>query len=453
MALTVDPCPTVATSPLIQLTGTKDPSVSIVYVDNSSARSNYPSATEWRADLLLAPGHNTVSVQGEDVAGTKTGVLSISIELPAPRPSLHNTFGTLDEYGLELGLSRLPGEKNFFYRARLLAVETLRPNSSYPGLLYAVARDLSVQIEEAALTISVLEDSVGQKRLTNAFLTIDPMVVWVEAKQFLRTREIHRVDPGSLRIVLDYHAVDEVSIQLTDIAGSVIHDLDYLYDDQHRWITVKDPNLAGQYLLATYQYRYRIDLQSDTTVAYLMKLLQDIKNPEEPALSVLLSGNGDRLARLLIRPARSSLDSELTIDYCPIGLFPLHDREVVDRKLNPDGTFFESTALKYVRQLRTLARDRWRDLLLDRDLVGADIPNQQYSHLPNLLEPRLGYWLCQNPTHTVQRTVHEDAAYHHECPVDRIALLEYRGTPVNRIRSGKAGVNSLYVVGVNKHNT
>jgi len=58
-------------------------------------------------------------------------------------------FNQLDEWGISLGLIRLPGEGNKDYKARLLDVFAHRANSTFIGLIHGLTRELGFEIYDA----------------------------------------------------------------------------------------------------------------------------------------------------------------------------------------------------------------------------------------------------------------------------------------------------------------
>lgn len=86
------------------------------------------------ADQQPPFGFVTLTVMDEQ------GRVVTSEDLPL---TLHSVWNFLDEFGLLLDLPRLYGERNHEYKERLLAVFQYPANSSRPGLLNALARELA----------------------------------------------------------------------------------------------------------------------------------------------------------------------------------------------------------------------------------------------------------------------------------------------------------------------
>jgi len=452
ISITVDKIDPFSTSPFLTLSGRKDPTVSTVYINGSSDVSTYPSSSEWSAAIILSPGENRITIQGEDVALNKTSVEEVVVELPLGEGNISPVFGTLDEYGLELGLPRLEGEKNQHYHNRLLDVEAKRGNASYPGLLHATARALSTELDEEVLTITVRDDtSLGKKAATNATLEIDPVSLWFSADEFVEDKEPYHVDRGTLTIALTKWPLDTNALRISSRSGESIPSRDWVWDDYRNEITFKRKGLGGSWIFLTYAYRERIEVGIDLTLDQLALAIADLRDPQDNQLfTVTQLGDTSRPARFLLRATETLIGTGLSLDYYPVGMFPLVDRRVIDSRLNSDGTFIHSQAEAIAKLSRETARDRWSDLVMDKDSLSTAIPNQRHAYLPRIWDARHGYWLCEDPNHTQKRTAHEDAATGHLCPVDQLARLRYIGDPRREIRSGIAGKYSLKLLGLRK---
>jgi len=338
ISITIDRIEPTSNSPFVVLSGDRDPTISAVYVDGSSSATTYPAATRWQSEFLLVPGENEIEVVGEDVALNRTSVATVTVTLPDPSTEIHNIFGVLDDYGLELGLPRLPGEKNYHYWNRLLDVELKRPNSSYPGLLHAFARALSSEIDEDVLAFTVLTDTTTKKKvLTGPTIEMSPGVMWVGADEFIQSQEEHRVDAGDMRVSLNKWLDDPSRLVVQSSDGSSVPDRQYQYDSYYNRLTFNSPSMENDWVFLTYPYRERIEINTTSTLSSLKNDLEALQGPRgRQALSVSVLGDDTRLARFLIRISQQSLVDDLALDYYPVGLWPLYDQEIIDRWIAPE---------------------------------------------------------------------------------------------------------------------
>ena len=109
--------------------------------------------------------------------------------LPVTSSSLHAVWNGLDEIGLTVGLSRLVGETNALYRARLEDVFARPGNSTYQGLVYSLAREFGIAIQPA-MTLTPLSGDPPRAILENQCLTLYSDLDSIVATWFLRDPDI-----------------------------------------------------------------------------------------------------------------------------------------------------------------------------------------------------------------------------------------------------------------------
>jgi hypothetical protein len=84
-------------------------------------------------------------------------------------PQIYNVWNCFDEFGLLLGLPRIPGEKNRAYKARLLDVYVHPANSTYQGLINGISRELGISPASVRVfSIQELLDPANPNNLLNA---------------------------------------------------------------------------------------------------------------------------------------------------------------------------------------------------------------------------------------------------------------------------------------------
>jgi len=93
-------------------------------------------------------------------------------------PVVHAVYNELDRIGLLLGLPRLPEEKNYVYKQRLMDVMVHRADSSYLGLIHGITRELGLSIQD---TLKIIPSVDGN----GDFLLPNPAVVFLETKAYL----------------------------------------------------------------------------------------------------------------------------------------------------------------------------------------------------------------------------------------------------------------------------
>jgi hypothetical protein len=73
---------------LLTLSGTKDPSITTIYINNISTLATYPTNTTWQAQVTIVPGTNTYTIYGKDGNNNQSNNTSITI--------MKNKFGDIN---------------------------------------------------------------------------------------------------------------------------------------------------------------------------------------------------------------------------------------------------------------------------------------------------------------------------------------------------------------------
>ena len=159
------------------ITGTKEPGVYIFVKNNSGewGQATYTDGiggTTWSFNLGLISGTNTIQAVSAPTTSTD-GALSnpdyATIELIFQEPEAHNIWNHFDEFGLLLGLDRIPGEKNKQFKARLIDVYTNPANSTLSGLEYGISRELGVNPDKIRIEeLGKLMDSNYNNNMLNS---------------------------------------------------------------------------------------------------------------------------------------------------------------------------------------------------------------------------------------------------------------------------------------------
>jgi hypothetical protein len=138
------------------VTGTKMAGLYVFYRNNKGAwiEVAYPdglAGSKWSKSVPLVPGMNNIDVVSSVSSVTTSGIstlASASIHLIVSSPEPYNIWNSFDEFGLLLGLPRIPAETNAEYKTRLLDVYKNPANSTYQGLMNGISRELGIPIED-----------------------------------------------------------------------------------------------------------------------------------------------------------------------------------------------------------------------------------------------------------------------------------------------------------------
>lgn len=159
------------------VTGTKSPGL-FVFVRNNSGdwnQASYPngiSGSTWSHNIGLVSGLNYIEAMSALTIHTEAATsvpVSAEIYLIVSTPDVYNIWNCFDEFGLLLGLPRIPGEKNRAYKARLLDVYTNPANSTYSGLINGISRELGIASSRISIEkLSDLMDPTHSGNLLNS---------------------------------------------------------------------------------------------------------------------------------------------------------------------------------------------------------------------------------------------------------------------------------------------
>jgi hypothetical protein len=158
------------------VTGTKTANL-YVYVNNNDGpwcEAIYPNGiagSTWSYGFPLVAGDNNIKAV-TSLTQSSLGILSQSamndIYLAVSIPEAYNVWNCFDEFGLLLGLPRIPEEKNCDYKKRLQRVYQLPANSTAVGLQNAMSRDLGVDPSSVSIfRLSDLMDPTYSGNLLN----------------------------------------------------------------------------------------------------------------------------------------------------------------------------------------------------------------------------------------------------------------------------------------------
>lgn len=146
------------------ITGTKSSGLYIFVRNNSGEwiQATYPdglTGVTWSLNVGLTSGINYIEAISALTSHTEAAIsnpVPATIYLIVSTPEVFNIWNHFDEFGLLLGLERIPGEKNRDYKERLLGVYTNPSNSTYDGLRNGISRELG--LEASDITIEKLSD-------------------------------------------------------------------------------------------------------------------------------------------------------------------------------------------------------------------------------------------------------------------------------------------------------
>jgi len=414
-SFTVDPPNTTQRSPFVTLRGTKTVDTTAVFVNATSGTSRYPTNTSWEADILLTKGVNTITVYAEDTNSNRTNDTVLSIDAGSSEERTRTMFNTFDEWGLLLNLRRLPGEKNLYYRNRLIHTEEKLGGTSYAFLIEAVRRELSLLGKEDVLTVRVVEE-IGQPLAVGVNLTIETTRLTVEANVLRKDSEAIVVDSGSGEFVLSEELSEFEELSLVTRSGQEIPSSTFEVLSDRRTVRIFSPH---KYLYATYKYVAVLPWSSYFDLASLVVGLNALSCPKGRKFITASTTNGTVACSLLKRTGRETISSEedTTFDYCEARLIEMWDQGYQDSLLNVNGTHFGTKLEVIAKQLRQKSNLFVLGTVLDRDRVVRTLDAKRtFSVLPHLADADPSYYSCTKASDTNRYNQYDYLAYNGACP-------------------------------------
>jgi len=127
-------------------------------------------------------------------------------------PVNHTVFNELDNIGLLLDLTRLAGERNDAYKQRLLDVFVHRGGSNRLGLVYAITRELGLDMFQA-MTITPVLDTDGNT------LGDNPAIIFEETKCYVYSD--YTDSSSGLAVTIDRYDYDDGAYNYSELLTSI----------------------------------------------------------------------------------------------------------------------------------------------------------------------------------------------------------------------------------------
>lgn len=381
-----------ATSYTHVLTGTRDITVTTVYVDGSSVGVIYPTPTTWQIDVQLSVGENTFSVYGDYATGATTPTIDIVVTLFSLALSSDIYYNQFDEFAALAGLERLPGEKNIYLRSRIVDASTNKANATYEGLINGWNRELSLKVIRDAITFAVNKDTYGEYLAQDVYLTLTPENLIIEYAN-LETTENLQVDPGTLKVALIERPVAPSQYMIIETYdGNFIPQTMYEVDALDGSIYFNYA-YAGEWITVYYRYVELINIRTITLQQLKTAVEAVVDSLARPIFSVTLNAVTTLPASGLVQFGKSSPTTvnNLVTDFSHIRIVELHDQEFKNSYLS-DGHLYGTQVYKWAKYIRQKANYTWKNIQLDVDIWDPTGGNFALDFLPHLFDTRTEYW-------------------------------------------------------------
>ena len=446
-ALTIDRFPTTVSSRTLIITGSNHPDLSTVQVTGVPASVIQPTKTTWRAELRLAPGTNTIKVSGLDIAGQQTETLTFDIELPELTQRAHQVRNVFDEFGTFLSLERLPGEKNLPYLNRLKDVGINRSDTTLYRLVFAMSRELGIQVRTALTLASPIDTATAEPRAVDGIARIGPVYLDLASTR-LRSEERLRVEPATQQIVLTKRPRADSDLVVTRIDGDPISNTLYSVDLDTLRVRFTTPVFNGIEVIAQFSYVERFVL-ANHTIGSLKTAVEAVIGTDVSSLFAMVLKEGPTLPAADLLPTIERPIGRSPIDFksSPLRIRELFDLDFQKAQRNVRGHAIGTKLESWAQRINTQARIVWGATLLGESVWEPLGLTPRLGVLPHLADAARGHWFCQDAKDSTRYTLRDYRSTGGTCPKDG-TLLEYRGILPLEFQSGTGTQDDLKLIAI-----
>lgn len=311
---------------------------------------------------------------------------------------LKAVFNPFDEFGLVLGLERLPGEKNFDYRKRLLDVGQHRPAATREGLLNSISREVGIRPLYDAVSFCAGTDGDTD---TGVLITESPTIEIAQTGLFydadtLITEETLVVDRVSLKATLTEYPrfADDIVILYGDVH---VDASEYDPDMLGKTIRFKGTSYADATVIVRYHHRkyfpFYTDWPDGITLAELKNQLDAFKNSAGHKYIVMAFEDNtggvvenEKAYKLLVVPPTPLNRTPLVMTAYPVRILELWDPLLKALIENEYGHLYWTQMEGWARDIASKASITWGTCRLDKD--HWDIYGKRnLDVLPHILDP------------------------------------------------------------------
>lgn len=361
----IDPIDTTVLNSIFLISGTKNEHISIIEVDGESNNTKFTSSTTWEHYVNLVPGDNVFNIRAKDAYGNWSPYKQINIQYQQSAQKFHHIWNAFDDFGLILGIYRIPGETNESFKRRILDVTTNVASQKYPGVLFGAIRELGAKLINNGLSIKKYRESGAQTE--DPTIIIRSSFLSVSHPFFTINREPHLINEATLMVNLTENIVDETQPNISFENGQSVKDNLFQIDFERNSIKFDD-SLKNKKIYISYSYERIFYFEDYSTLSKLASALNNLLYPNgsrilECQISDALSGN--ELSKNLLR-------TNITLSYADkfFAWSDININEIADTywKLsfeNEKGTMFNTKWYGYILQLKEKTRSEWGKAVAD----------------------------------------------------------------------------------------
>ncbi len=366
---------TIVNKPNIYLLGKKSIDISDIEINDSLNVATFPDKDTWQININLVPGKNEFYLRAKDLVNNYSQYKKITILYEQADSIPVNIWNHFDEFGLILGLSRIPGEDNYKFKKRILDVAINIPGNQYNGIINGAIRE----------TASTRINDAIKLRLYNKFpntdypiFIVDSAAILIEHSAFYIESEPHIVNPFTKSFNLNFPISDD-SLIVVRINNLQIPREHYKIDYINNEISLND-GYEGKIIFVSYNYYQEIKYADYPTIADIVIKLNELTYDSINRIFIAEISEhltGSEPSEHLILTSRILLKTSFSIEWSELMLREIDDKHWKFSLVNNRGTYFGTKWLGFVKQMKSLSRAAWEYVVTDISTWDNGIVNNE----------------------------------------------------------------------------
>ena len=283
-------------------------------------------------------------------------------------------FNPFDEFGLLVGVKRLPGEANHYYKNRLLDASDHLAGANLEGLLNGISRDLSLKpyydaVKIKAGTEDTIEDTYTPLIDDNPYLEITQTGLFYDSDNLKKTEDL-TIEEITRHIILSEYPrfIEDIKIYINGEKLS-----NHLYEVNNKTIKIDNRVTATEFKVE-YHYKKYIPFclkwpNGWITINQLKTEVDNFTNTSGfPFINMTVTHGGSEPVYKLLRIPRFSLDRDgVNLNIYPITIWELFDELFLDLIENAYGHHYKTDLQGWANSISSKASITWDNCILDSD--------------------------------------------------------------------------------------
>lgn len=386
------------------LRGRKSTDIKQIEINGNTEGVQFPTNTKWKYDAILKPGENIFYIRAKDIRNNWTPLRQITIDLDSSVPYIHQVWNTFDEFGLLLGVKRIPNESNNDYLERILDVAIKTAGLQYIGVLLGAIRETGARLVENA--ISVTPYHITADKEPGIYVYVDSIGIYIRSNILKVTKEPSIVNPVLMEASLEKRISDDFSVLVETEDGFEVPKEEYKVNFDRNSIIFTNTRYRSDSIYVSYTYEYLLSWQDYPTVAILRDGINSIRYPDgrrmlKAQVSRFMNGTESSEGLVLSMNKQLSIGVETSLNWSEIFIREMTDTKWRDTFTNSSGNFFGTKWMQYVEELKSVAKSEWGLAVADRTTWDPGYTQEgPQAVIPRQFDPSIGYWVISG-TNTV----------------------------------------------------